>query len=55
MSKSKVKNFLDFTVYNSQNEEVTYTDTQLGGGACAQWCCDMIICNTILNCCCSCR
>lgn len=30
-------------------------DHQLGGDSCAQWCCDMIICNTILNCCCSCR
>jgi hypothetical protein len=28
---------------------------QLGGDSCAQWCCDMIICNTLLNCCCSCR
>ena len=28
---------------------------QLGGSSCAQWCCDMIICNTILNCCCNCR
>ena len=30
-------------------------DQQLGGDSCAQWCCDMIICNTLLNCCCSCR
>ncbi|MBR5438827.1 MAG: hypothetical protein IKV61_01220 [Clostridia bacterium] len=28
---------------------------QLGGSGCMQWCCDMIICNTLLNCCCSCR
>lgn len=31
------------------------SDQQLGGDSCAQWCCDMIICNTLLNCCCSCR
>lgn len=30
-------------------------ENQLGGDSCAQWCCDMIICNTLLNCCCSCR
>ncbi len=30
-------------------------EQQLGGDSCAQWCCDMIICNTLLNCCCSCR
>ncbi len=28
---------------------------QLGGDSCMQWCCDMIICNLLLNCCCSCR
>ena len=28
---------------------------QLGGNSCMQWCCDMIICNTLLNCCCNCR
>ena len=30
-------------------------EQQLGGDSCAQWCCDMIICNTMLNCCCNCR
>ncbi len=28
---------------------------QMGGEGCAQWCCDMIICNMLLNCCCNCR
>ena len=28
---------------------------QLGGDSCAQWCCDMIICNMLLNCCCNCN
>ena len=28
---------------------------QLGGDSCMQWCCDMIICNILLNCCCGCR
>jgi curved DNA-binding protein CbpA len=30
-------------------------DQQLGGDSCLQWCCDMIICNMLLNCCCNCR
>ena len=30
-------------------------EQQLGGDSCAQWCCDMIMCNALLNCCCSCR
>ncbi|MBO5889501.1 MAG: hypothetical protein J6Q58_05115 [Clostridia bacterium] len=28
---------------------------QLGNEGCCQWCCDMIICNMLLNCCCNCR
>ena len=41
---------------NFQNEQHDgYQAQQLGGDSCAQWCCDMIICNTLLNCCCSCR
>ncbi len=28
---------------------------QLGNEGCLQWCCDMLICNMLLNCCCSCR
>lgn len=28
---------------------------QMGGEGCLQWCCDMLICNMLLNCCCNCR
>ena len=28
---------------------------QLGGDSCCQWCCDMIMCNMLLNCCCNCN
>ena len=30
-------------------------EQQLGGDSCMQWCCDMLICNMMLNCCCGCR
>ena len=40
---------------SSNKEETVEVNQQLGGNGCAQWCCDMIICNTILNCCCNCR
>lgn len=30
-------------------------DQQLGGDSCMQWCCDMIMCNALLNCCCNCN
>lgn len=41
--------------YNGNQEStqtVTSGETQLGGEGCCQWCCDMIICNTLLNCVC---
>ncbi len=42
-----------------QQGEPTYQqggpNQQLGGDSCMQWCCDMIICNMLLNCCCNCR
>ncbi len=28
---------------------------QMGGEGCLQWCCDMLICNMLLNCCCNCN
>ncbi len=37
------------------NPQEGASEQQLGGDSCMQWCCDMIICNTLLNCCCSCR
>lgn len=47
----------DWNKSTSGGSQTAYheTEQQLGGDSCAQWCCDMIICNTILNCCCSCR
>lgn len=45
----------NFNASSSNNDDDNGPENQLGGDSCAQWCCDMIICNTILNCCCSCR
>ncbi len=36
------------TVHSGENP-------QLGGDSCCQWCCDMIMCNMLLNCCCNCN
>ena len=30
-------------------------EQQLGGGSCMEWCCQMLACNLLLNCCCNCR
>lgn len=38
-----------------QNDNVNGPTQQLGGGSCAEWCCEMIACNALLNCCCNCR
>ncbi len=41
--------------YGNVNNGYGEETPQLGGNSCLQWCCDMLICNAILNCCCSCR
>ncbi|MBO7214127.1 MAG: hypothetical protein J6V66_01375 [Clostridia bacterium] len=41
--------------YGGENPQQAGPTQQLGGDSCAQWCCDMIICNILLNCCCGCR
>ncbi len=40
---------------NTQSTQFNSENPQLGGDSCCQWCCDMFICNALLNCCCSCR
>ena len=40
---------------NTQSTQFNSENPQLGGDSCCQWCCDMLICNALLNCCCSCR
>ena len=41
--------------YTKSHEDLGEPENQLGGDSCAQWCCDMLVCNALLNCCCSCR
>ncbi len=45
--------------YNNVNsgepKQFTSDNPQLGGDSCCQWCCDMLICNALLNCCCNCH
>ena len=40
---------------SSSGQPINGPEQQLGGDGCMQWCCDMLICNMILNCCCGCR
>ena len=40
---------------NGRRAEYYGEDRQMGGDGCMEWCCQMAICNLLLNCCCSCR
>ena len=52
---SKINNDWNRSGNANYERQAGAPEQQLGGDSCAQWCCDMIICNTLLNCCCSCR
>ena len=40
---------------NGPESAPAYNEQQLGGDSCLSWCCDMLICNMLINCCCGCR
>ena len=57
---NKIKSDSDktFTGYSGDrgNAAPDYGDQpQMGGNYCLEWCCEMAICNAMLNCCCNCR
>lgn len=40
---------------NQNGEQPIYgEEQQLGGNGCMEWCCQMLACNLLLNCCCNC-
>ena len=46
----------DWSKTNGRQQQVNQgAEQQLGGDSCMQWCCDMCMCNLLLNCCCSCH
>lgn len=53
--KIRVENDKNFTSYNTTgNSGAPYHEPQqMGGDGCCQWCCEMAICNMMLNCCCN--
>lgn len=40
---------------NSVNNADFGEEQQLGGNSCMEWCCQMLACNLLLNCCCNCN
>ena len=62
INSAQSSGFTDYSgnVNNSNSEggrrsEYYGEDRQMGGDGCLEWCCQMAICNLLLNCCCSCR
>ena len=47
------KNFTSYTTGNGTDGHQYEEPRQMGGDFCCQWCCEMAICNTMLNCCCN--
>lgn len=47
------KNFTSYSDNRQYNGPEYSTDRQMGGDGCCQWCCEMAICNMMLNCCCN--
>ena len=61
INDEKSKNFTDKSGsgagannYANENYE-DYEDRQMGGDGCLNFCCEMALCNMLLNCCCRCR
>lgn len=51
------KTFTDYSGNANENRAREYADgeRQMGGDGCFDFCCQMAICNILLNCCCNCR
>ncbi|MBO4323117.1 MAG: hypothetical protein J5836_00495 [Clostridia bacterium] len=58
-SASNSGGFTDYSGNSARNGEPRraeyYEDRQMGGDGCMEWCCQMALCNMMLNCCCNCR
>ncbi|HBF86854.1 MAG TPA: hypothetical protein DDW54_04150 [Clostridiales bacterium] len=49
------KRFSSYTTGDDRRGYETEGGRQMGGNYCLEWCCEMAICNMLLNCCCNCR
>jgi DnaJ-class molecular chaperone len=47
------KSFTSYTSGDGNKYEQYEEPRQMGGDGCCQWCCEMAICNMMLNCCCN--
>lgn len=55
ISSDSDKNFSNYSSGKETSSDVGDEPSQMGGNGCLEWCCEMAICNMMLNCCCNCR
>ena len=61
INENSNKSFTDYSGNANENgangHRASYydDDRQMGGSGCMEWCCQMALCNMLLNCCCNCR
>lgn len=55
-AKTNSSSYTQTTSSSDTSSDAMYgEEQQLGGGSCMEWCCQMLACNLLLNCCCNCR
>ncbi len=54
-AKTNSSSYKQTTSSDTSNDAMYGEEQQLGGGSCMEWCCQMLACNLLLNCCCNCR
>jgi DnaJ-class molecular chaperone len=54
-AKTNSSSYTQTTSSSDTSSDAMYgEEQQLGGGSCMEWCCQMLACNLLLNCCCNC-
>ena len=55
-AKTNSSSYTQTTSSSDTSSDAMYgEEQQVGGGSCMEWCCQMLACNLLLNCCCNCR
>ena len=54
-AKTNSSSYKQTTSSDTSSDAMYGEEQQLGGGSCMEWCCQMLACNLLLNCCCNCR
>lgn len=55
INSNQEKNFSTYSSGDGNGAPIPPEDRQMGGSGCLDFCCQMALCNMLLNCCCNCR